>query len=105
MYPEPVSGLTSSTSESSAVLQWSLQSSGSSPSLGVEVEVERGGTGEMISRLIVGADEAGVTLNSLQPLTSYNFTVYAVSQVGRSRPASVHDTTLSLSKAQLTSHK
>ena len=102
VYPEPVSGLTSSTSESSAILHWSLQSSGSSARLGVEVEVER--DGEVVNRVIVRSAETSVTLTSLQPLTFYTFTVYAVSQVGKSTPISVHDTTLSLSKLQVGSY-
>ena len=95
--PEPVIGLTSSPSDTTASLQWIYQSSGSSPRTGVEVEIWRDG-GRVTNRTL-RPNEIATSLSSLQPLTHYTFTVYVVTAVGRSEPVSVNVSTLSLSKS------
>ena len=92
--PEPATGLTSSPSDTTASLQWTYKSSGSSPRTRVEVEIWRD-----VTNLTVGPNEITTTLSSLQPLTHYTFTVYVVTAVGRSEPVSVDVSTLSLSRS------
>ena len=83
-----------STSETSVSLSWLL---GFRPRAAVSVEVTSDTT--LIRNQTVGGDVTSVTIPSLSPLTSYTFTVYAVSEVGRSdQPAIITASTLSLSK-------
>lgn len=83
-----------STSETSVSLSWLL---GFRPRSAVSVEVTSDTT--LIRNQTVGGDVTSVTIPSLSPLTSYTFTVYAVSEVGRSvQPAIITASTLSLSK-------
>ena len=86
-----------STSETSVSLSWLL---GFRPRAAVSVEVTSDTT--LIRNQTVGGDVTSVTIPSLSPLTSYTFTVYAVSEVGRSdQPAIITASTLSLSKTHL----
>ena len=92
-----MTALSSTPSDTTASLQWSYQDSGSSPRDGAVLEVWRGGA--LVTSMMVRSTVLSTTLSSLQPLTNYTFTVYAVSAVGRSAPTSVHASTLSLSQS------
>lgn len=93
--PEPVLGLTTSTSDTSISLEWSYQSSGSSERTGVVVELWAGGV--LMESVGLSRVVTSTTLSFLRPLTNYTIAVYVVSEVGRSAPITVY-TTLSLSE-------
>ena len=96
--PSPVEVVTVSSSESTLFLNWTYQSSGSRQRTGAEVVIEGGGT------FAVDSQDISVTLSSLSPLTNYTLTVYVLSAVGRSQPATVQASTLSLSQLILLAH-
>ena len=62
----------------------------------MDIEIRRNGSLERTDR--IGPEENSAELILLLPLTTYTFTVYVVTNLGRSRPSSINATTLSLSK-------
>ena len=68
---------------------------GSSPRTGIEIEVRRNSMLE--TTVTVGPQYTATTVEGLLPLSTYNFSAYVVSNIGRSRPSSLLASTLSLS--------
>ena len=96
-YPEAVTGLREElVTINSVQLEWTYQMNGSSPRTGVEIEV---GKNDSLERTVMmGPEFTTETISSLPPLTTYSFTVFVVTDVGRSRPSSINASmTLSLS--------
>lgn len=100
--PEPVAGLTATSTSVTISLHWTYQSSGSSPRTGVEVEITRGGA--TVPGVMVGGGATSLTLSSLPPLTAHTLTVFVVSAVGRSAAATVQVSTLSPSQSPCMPH-
>ena len=61
----------------------------------MDIEIRRSGVLERT--VIVQAHFTTALIPSLLPLTTYSFTVFVVSDVGRSRPSMINDSSLSLS--------
>ena len=76
-------------------LEWTYQLNGSSPRTGVEIEIRR--IGVLERTVIIGPEPNTTNISSLPPLATYNFTLFVVSNVGKSRPSSIIASTLSLS--------
>ena len=83
------------TTISTISLSWMYQMNGSSPRIGVDIEIRRSD----ILMNTVTEETSQAILSSLLPLTTYNITVYVVTLVGRSQPATTDANTLSLSKS------
>ena len=84
-----------STTISTVSLEWAYQMNGSSPRTGAEIEVRRNDSVERT--IMIGPESTTEIISSLLPLTTYSFTVFVVTDVGRSRPSSINASTLSLS--------
>ena len=97
-YPQAVTGLREElVTVYSVQLEWTYQMNGSSPRTGVEIEVRRNDSLERT--VMIGPESIIGTISSLLPLTTYSFTVFVVTDVGRSRPSSINASmSLSLSK-------
>jgi len=97
-FPEQVVGLNvTEITTYSIVLVWTFQMNGSEPRIRTEIEIRRNGSLERTD--MIAPQFSGAELSSLLPLSLYNFTVYVVSDVGRSRPSVVSASTLSLSNS------
>lgn len=70
---------------------------GSSPRTGAEIEVGKNNSRERT--VMIEPEDNTATISSLLPLTMYSFTIFVVTDVGRSRPSSINASTLSLSMA------
>ncbi len=68
---------------------------GSSPRTGVAAEIRR--SGSLVRTDMFGPEITMAAIESLLPLTTYNFTMFVVTDVGRSRPSVISVSTLSLS--------
>ena len=88
-YPQAVTGLREELVTAYSVqLEWAYQMNGSSPRTGVEIEVRRN---DFLERTVmIGPESTSGTISSLLPLTTYSFTVFVVTDVGRSRPSSIN---------------
>ncbi len=95
-FPEQVVGLSvTEVTINSVALVWTFQMNGSDPRIRTEIEIRRFGT--LVRTDMIAPQFSGAQLSPLLPLSTYNFTVYVVSNVGRSRPSVVSTSTLSLS--------
>ena len=95
-FPEAVMELQEiSTTFEAIYIEWMYQMNGSSPRTGVEIEVRRNDTLE--KTIMIGPAQATATISTLLSLSTYDITVFVVSDVGRSRPSSINASTLSLS--------
>ena len=96
-YPEEISGLSVDLITISTIsISWAYQMNGSSPRNRVNIEIRRD---EILVNSVTEAPSRTMSMvSSLSPLTAYNITIYVVTDVGRSQPATVHASTLSLSK-------
>ena len=98
-YPQAVMGLREElVTVYSVQLEWAYQMNGSSPRTGVEIEVRRNDSLERT--VMIGPESTTGTISSLHPLTTYSFTVFVVTDVGRSRPSSINNS-MSLSFSML----
>ena len=95
-YPESVTNLfVTATTIATVSLEWIYQNNGSSPRLRVDIEIRRNYVWERTD--IVQPQFTTVLITSLLPLTTYSISIFAVSEVGRSRPSVINSSTLSLS--------
>lgn len=91
-FPEAVTGLNvTSTSANTISLNWTFQSKGSSLRTRVDIEVRLNGT--VVNTVMEGPSQTTSMIASLQPLTTYNISVYVVTAVGRSQPATIEAST------------
>ena len=95
-YPEPATNVLITTTTTTTIsLEWIYQNNGSSPRIRVDIEIRRNDVLERTD--IVQAQFATGLITSLLPLTTYSFTIFVVSDIGRSRPSMINGSTLSLS--------
>ena len=95
-YPEPATNVLITTTTTTTIsLEWTYQNNGSSPRIRVDIEIRRN---DVLERTDIVQDQfAKGLITSLLPLTTYSFTIFVVSDIGRSRPSMINGSTLSLS--------
>lgn len=94
-FPEAVIGLAVlSITTRSVSLHWMFQMNGSSPRTGVDIEIRRYDSVE--NTVMTGPSQTMSDIYYLQPLTTYNFTIYVITAVGRSLPTAAEISTYSL---------
>ena len=94
-YAETITGLMITLAAANTLsISWTYRMNGSSPRIESAVEIRLMGT--VINTVIERSSQT--ILTSLLPLTGYNITVYVVTSVGRSLPATIFGNTSSFGK-------
>ena len=94
-YPEVVSGLRKVSSVNTISLEWTYQGNGSSPRIGVVLEIRQDGS--ILRMEAIGSEFTTSLISNLLPLSTYSFTLFVVNGIGRSMPSYITASTISLS--------
>jgi len=81
--------------EHSIFFKWTILNSGSNSPTEVEIVI-KSQNGNLVRMQRVPVNVTGSMVSLLEQLTTYNFTFYVISAVGKSHPVKIQATTLSI---------